>query len=114
MKLYPLVEDNMFVGGKNFVQRLIFYGGNPWEDYEMKELIKFDAFLKAQKVELPPQYFSLKNFFINVDSGRRRSCVTYWPRASITKRHSRILSIMSNGRLASFPLRSTLRSKNTL
>jgi hypothetical protein len=53
----------MFVGGKNFVQRLIFYGGNPWEEYEMKELIKFDAFLKAQKVELPPQYFSLKIFF---------------------------------------------------
>ena len=45
----------MFICSK-FQQRLMYYGGEPWEAWEQEHLDKFYLYLRTEGLTLPPGY----------------------------------------------------------
>lgn len=48
-------DDKMFICSK-FQQRLMYYGGEPWEAWEQEHLDKFYLYLRTEGLSLPPGY----------------------------------------------------------
>jgi|LauGreDrversion4_2_1035121.scaffolds.fasta_scaffold1010238_1 hypothetical protein len=60
---------------EKFVQRLIFYNGDPWLDFELEHITKFALYLKQEKLELPEEYKS--SFYFNLVSVKKKFSEIY-------------------------------------
>eukprot|EP00347_Sterkiella_histriomuscorum_P009640 403340434 len=51
----PAEDDVMFICDKH-IQRLVFYGGQMWKDWEQEHLDQFDHYMRTHKHQLPEGY----------------------------------------------------------